>query len=94
MKECCGNCKNFKYEDTTGQGWCKEQSWLTRCDKTCKCFEKDLNGWVEITPDNVEVIKNVEKRVVIANYHRNIVLYRSLHDVNGLYSMANQGGYY
>lgn len=89
MKECCGNCKHFKYEDTTGLGWCKEQSWLTRCDKTCNCFEKDLNGWEELTPDNVAEINSDLIVVTDGTYYK---MANGWHA--SLSTLAKAGGYY
>jgi len=63
--KCCGNCMHFKDEDVSGKGWCEEQSWVTECSKVCKCHEPDLNGWTEITPDNVDEVRNNEKNAVI-----------------------------
>lgn len=92
--KCCGNCKHFKNEDVDGKGWCDEQSWVTGCSKVCKLHEFGANGWTEITPDNVNELNKIEKRVVVANKHHGSVFYRTIHDVNGLESMAKQGGYY
>ena len=92
----CGNCKHFKDEDAYGKGWCKEQSWITSCDKACKCFEQNLNGWTEITPDNVDEIDAIDpNRVVIATMIEGIVFSSVRADSNiTLKSCSELGGYF
>lgn len=86
--KCCGNCAHFKNEDTTGKGWCEEQSWITECNKVCNCHHSGNNGWVEITPDNVDVMPELtvvtdKKEYKMANHwHCSIS------------TMAKIGGYY
>lgn len=94
--KCCGNCKHFTNEDVNGYGWCAHYLVRTTCGSgVCKAYEIPNNGWTEITPDNSYELKQVEeKRIVIANKHNRSTFYRCLHDINGLDSMAKQGGYY
>lgn len=94
--KCCGNCKHFKDEDVSGKGWCEEQSWITECDKVCKCYEPDLNGWTEITPDNVDEVDCMPRETIVIGWIK-----ESKMNVMGLNtfwftlkSMAMQGGFY
>ena len=54
MKDkCCGNCKHFKDEDLGGFGWCDKIDNEVHCTLHYDCHE-DLNGWTEITSDNID----------------------------------------
>lgn len=94
--KCCGNCKHFKYEDTSGKGWCEEQAWFSECSKVCKCHEPDLNGWTEITPDNSDdLYKKDEDRIIIAYCNNGEVSYERYVDSQYIPSeMAELGSYY
>lgn len=93
MDKCCGNCKHFKGEDASGKGWCEEQSWVTECSKVCKCHEPDLNGWTEITLDNVDEL--YEKPVAVAWEYEGKSYYRLIGDcMVDPSTMAQNGGYY
>ena len=97
QNKCCGNCKHFKSEDVSGKGWCEEQSWVTECSKVCKCHEPDLNGWTEITPDNVDEVYNIDQNRVVVQYTKNYCfpIIRMVRDFSATIStMAKQGGYY
>lgn len=93
--KCCGNCKHFKYE-VSGKGWFEEQSWITECGKVCKCYEPNLNGWTEITPDNMSEVYNIQvNRLVIAWKQGGMTVCRMLQDISPTIStMAKIGGYY
>ena len=72
MKEkICVNCRFITEKSADGTGWCTHQSWITLCDKTCECFEQDLNGWEEITPDNVDEVRNIREDMVIIGWQYN-----------------------
>ena len=92
--KCCGNCKYFKNEDVNGEGFCTIKDDFESSLYDCPNHEFRNNGWAEITPDNIEYIKNNERRIVIANSHHGSTFYRTIHDVNGVDAMAKQGGYY
>ena len=95
--KCCGNCKHFMNESSTGKGWCDENDWVTICDKICKCHEdKDNNGWTEITPDNVEEVYNIDQnRLVVQLNNGNYPMTRMCRDFSStLSTMAKMGGYY
>lgn len=66
MNKCCKTCKNFKDEDADGYGWCELQQEEVTGYFSYPCHEPLNNGWTEITPDNVEELKNFKRnRVVI-----------------------------
>lgn len=53
----CGNCKHFTNEDVNGYGWCSSLLVRTTCGSgICREYEDPNNGWIEITPDNVDMI--------------------------------------
>ena len=94
-EKCCGNCKHFKNEDVSGKGWCEEQSWVTECGKVCKCHEPDLNGWSEITPDNVDEVRKNKKNAVIMNPKEwNVPKIACLITAENLSFYSRLGGYY
>ena len=96
MDKCCGNCKHFKNEDVSGKGWCEEQSWVTECSKVCKCHEVDCNGWIEITPDNVDEVYNINiDLLMIAFKLGDTYYYTRKKDMSPtLNTLAKSGGYY
>ena len=65
--KCCGNCKHFKDEDVNGFGQCGKDGVITKCNTFCSDYSSRLNGWIEITPDNVDDIRKNKKSVVIIN---------------------------
>ena len=65
--KCCGNCKHFKDEDVNGFGQCGKDGVITKCNTFCSDYSSRLNGWTEITPDNVDDIRKNKKSVVIIN---------------------------
>lgn len=92
----CKDCGFFADQNQEGLGHCHFWS-IPKLygNEACSDFEPtSFNGWTEITPDNVEYIKEYERRIVIANSHHGSTFYRTVHDVNGIDSMAKQGGYY
>jgi hypothetical protein len=104
MKDkCCGNCKYFKNEDLCGWGICA--GFLEKFGVHCShvgCLshlttERIVNGWTEITPDNVDEIKSVEgNRVIICASNSIGYMYPStlLSLACSLESIADYGGYY
>lgn len=94
MKEkCCGNCKHFKDEDLDGFGWCDKIDDETHCTLHYDCHE-DLNGWTEITPDNVEELYKSKERVCVAFICNGEVSYMCGQFGLTLSTMAKYGGYY
>jgi hypothetical protein len=87
-EKCCGNCKHFKHEDLDGFGWCDKVDDETHCALHYDCHE-DLNGWTEITPDNVDEI-NADLIVVTDGTY-----YKMANDWHAsLSTLAEVGGYY
>ena len=64
---CCGNCKHFKDEDVNGFGQCGKDGVITKCNTFCSDYSSRLNGWTEITPDNVDEIRKTQRQIVIMN---------------------------
>ena len=101
--KCCGNCKHFRYEDVAGWGICVgfSKEFGVHCSHV-DCLshtttERILNGWTEITPDNVEEIKSIERnRVIICASNSIGYMYPStlLNLACSLESIADYGGYY
>ena len=93
MKEkVCGNCRCFNNEDVYGFGWCDKLNEEVHCGLHYDCHE-DLNGWTEITQDNVEEL--YDKPVAIAWEYDDKKFYRLAGDCTiSLSTMAKSGGYY
>ena len=97
--KCCGNCKHMENQDLGGFAWCERTTTETHCALSCDCYES-MNGWAEITPDNVKELYKTLNRVVIAHiipdaiikdvvaYEKPNELYRSLEIIAAI------GGYY
>lgn len=97
MNEYCKTCKNFKDEDADGYGWCEIQQEEVTGYFYHPCHEPLNNGWIEITPDNVEEIKSIERnRVIICASNSIGYMYPStlLNLACSLESIADYGGYY
>lgn len=96
MDKCCGNCHYFKNESTSGNGWCEEQEWITNCEKICKCHEPNLNGWAEITQDNVDEVDYIPYNNVVIGWISNEEFHSCSLSYFGLTlkSIAQQGGFY
>lgn len=94
MKDkCCGNCRHFKDEDLDGFGFCDKIDSETHCALHYDCHE-DLNGWTEITPDNVEELYESKERVCVAFVCNGEVSYMCGQFGITLSTMAKYGGYY
>ena len=91
--KCCGNCKHFKDEDLDGFGFCDKIDSETHCALHYDCHE-DLNGWTEITPDNVEELYESKERVCVAFVCNGEVSYMCGQFGITLATMAKYGGYY
>ena len=91
--KCCGNCKHFKDEDLDGFGFCDKIDSETHCALHYDCHE-DLNGWTEITPDNVEELYESKERVCVAFVCNGEVSYMCGQFGITLSTMAKHGGYY
>ena len=91
--KCCGNCKHFKNEDLDGFGFCDKIDSETHCALHYDCHE-DLNGWTEITPDNVEELYESKERVCVAFVCNGEVSYMCGQFGITLSTMAKYGGYY
>lgn len=93
----CGNCKYFKDEDAEGYGCCEKLKHSSYCSFKCHRHEFENNGWTEITPDNVDEIKSIERnRVIICASNSIGYMYPSalLSLACSLESIADYGGYY
>lgn len=72
--KCCGNCKNFKDEDAVGWGRCvgHMKEFGVHCSHTgClehKFVKNAINGWTEISPDNVNEVDCVEQEKVVIGW--------------------------
>lgn len=89
----CGNCRNFSGEDIFGNGICLHTDDELHCTTSiCQYYEPNIEGWTEITPDNVDSIYDeVIKRVIVTDGNE----YKPVLDWHcGLSTMAKCGGYY
>ena len=91
--KCCGNCKHFKDEDINGFGQCGKDGVITKCNTFCSDYSSRLNGWTEITPDNVDDIKKIDVGRLSFAYQspKGWVLYQIRMSLD---FMAKHGGYY
>lgn len=94
MSKCCGNCKNFSGEDIFGNGICLHTDDELHCSTSiCQYYEPNIEGWTEITPDNVDEL--YEKPVAVAWEYEGKSYYRLIGDCMVEPStMAKNGGYY
>lgn len=88
--KCCGNCNHFKNEDVNGFGLCGKDGVITRCNTSCSDYSSKLNGWTEITPDNVDMIDDGSIVIVTDGTYYNKASDWGL----SLNTMAKCGGYY
>ena len=100
--KCCGNCKHFKYEDAVGWGRCVGHmtEFGVHCSHTgClehKFVKNAINGWTEITPDNVDEVDCIPKDKVVVGWFYNKE-FRSCSLPFFLFtlkSIVQQGGFY
>ena len=90
----CGNCKHFNNEDMEGWGWCSLNKTKTHCAQSWDCYNDTFNGWIEITPDNVEELYESKERVCVAFVCNGEVSYMCGQFGITLSTMAKYGGYY
>lgn len=96
QNKCCGNCKYFRYEDVGGWGICIgfSKEFGVHCSHV-DCLshtttERIVNGWTEITPDNVDMIDDGSIIIVTDG-----IYYTKASDWHlSLGTMAKSGGYY
>lgn len=94
MKDkCCGNCKHMENQDLDGFAWCERTTTETHCALSCDCYES-MNGWAEITPDNVDELYESKERVCVAFVCNGEVSYMFGQFGMTLSKMAKYGGYY
>ena len=94
--KCCGNCKSFKDEDAVGWGRCvgHMKEFGVHCSHTgClehKFVKNAINGWTEITPDNMNEIPD-SNRIIVTDGQS----YKNLQEwYLGIGTMAKHGGYW
>lgn len=94
--KCCGNCKNFKDEDVNGEGFCEVKYEFEGCYHECDNHEFKNNGWIEITPDNIDEVNCIPKDKVVIGWIRNKEFNSCFlsHFWFTLKSIAMQGGFY
>ena len=96
-EKCCGNCKHFKDEGIDGFGFCVASKCIHHCTGGGRCCAHQFNdnGWTELTPENVDEIRKIKKKIVIMNpkeWNVPEMLYSIKADSLVLYS--EWGGYY
>ena len=95
LDKCCGNCKHSYAKDMDGYCACGVDDHFTSCDEVCDRHILSINGWAEITPDNIDEIRKSKKKIVIMNpkeWDVPEMLYSIKADSLVLYS--EWGGYY
>ena len=91
----CGNCAHSYGKDMDGYCACGIDDHFTACDEVCDKHIMNINGWSEITPDNVDEIDSDINYLVIATIEGGEVVCNMYNDwYLGLSSMAKYGGYY
>lgn len=92
----CGNCRYFKDEDAEGKGYCENFHGIFRCDEVCADHDVIDNGWTEITPDNVDEVRETDVgRLMIAVITHGEPYYMEYREMfRELDEMAILGGYY
>lgn len=97
-EKCCGNCKHFKDEGIDGFGFCVVSECVHHCTGGGRCVAHQFNdnGWTEITPDNVDEVRETDVgRLMIAVTHRGEPEYMEYSEIfHNLDTMAELGGYY
>lgn len=94
MNKCCGNCARSYAEDIDGYCVCGVDDHFTSCDEVCDNHTLSINGWTEITPDNVEELYESKERVCVAFVCNGEVSYMCGQFGITLSTMAKHGGYY
>ena len=67
--KCCGSCKHFENEGIDGFGFCVVFKCIHHCTGggSCIAYQLKNNDWTEITPDNVDEIRENKRKIVIMN---------------------------
>lgn len=94
MNKCCGNCARSYGKDMDGYCACGVDDHFTSCDEVCDNHILSINGWTEITPDNVEELYESKERVCVAFACNGEVSYMCGQFGITLSTMAKYGGYY
>ena len=94
--KCCGNCAHSYAKDIDGYCACGVDNHFTSCDEVCDNHVMSINGWVEITPDNVKEIESMpEDRVVVGCVVKGKM---RIYTLSNFWftptAIAMQGGYY
>ena len=97
--KCCGNCKHFKDVDADGFVQCNRRQFKYRPFRNidaCEHYEILNGGWTEITPDNVDEVRNTDVgRLMIAVITHGKPYYMEYREMfRELDEMAILGGYY
>ena len=91
--KCCGNCARSYAKDMDGYCACGVDDHFTSCDEVCDNHILSINGWTEITPDNVEEL--YDKPIAVAWKYEDKTYYSLAGDCTiSLATMAKHGGYY
>ena len=94
MNKYCGNCARSYAKDMDGYCACGVDDHFTSCDEVCDNHILSINGWTEITPDNVEELYEFKERVCVAFVCNGEVSYMCGQFGITLSTMAKYGGYY
>lgn len=88
--KCCGNCACSYAKDMDGYCVCGVDDHFTSCDEVCDNHILSINGWIEITPDNVDMIDDRSIVIVTDGTYYNKASEWHL----SIGTMAKCGGYY
>ena len=94
MNKYCGNCARSYAKDMDGYCACGVDDHFTSCDEVCDNHILSINGWTEITPNNVEELYESKERVCVAFVCNGEVSYMCGQFGITLATMAKYGGYY
>ena len=94
LDKCCGNCAHSYAKDMDGYCACGVDDHFTSCDEVCDNHKLSINGWAELTPDDVEELYKSKRRVCIAFVCNGEVSYICGQFGMALSTMAKHGGYY
>lgn len=97
LDKCCGNCARSYAKDMDGYCACGVDNHFTSYDEVCDNHIMSINGWTEITPDNVdELTDDLIGRAVIgwrdSCNRQHIVAFTDC--AMGVGTMSKYGGYY
>lgn len=92
----CGNCAHSYAKDMDGYCVCGFDDHFTSCDEVCDNHIMRFDGWIEITPDNVDEVDCIPKDKVVVGWFYNKE-FRSCslsYFWFTLKSIVQQGGFY